>query len=101
MPAIGIARDEAYTRDRKRLMPSTPRPASRDLVRRCGEQSVHARRVGAVARHHVVGRDHIAQALRHLGAALDHHALGKQPLDRLVEFLTSPMSRITFVQKRE
>ena len=52
-------------------------------VWRSGEQGIHARGVGAVARHHLVGRDDIAQRLGHLGAILDDHALGEQPLGGL------------------
>ena len=53
-------------------------------VGRRGEQTVEARRVGSIARDHLIGRDHVAQALRHLGAVFDHHALREQALDRLV-----------------
>ena len=53
-------------------------------VGRRGEQAVQARRVGAVARDHLIGRDDVAQALRHFRAVLDDHALREQALDRFV-----------------
>ena len=58
-------------------------PVEVPIRRRC-EQAVHARGIGAKARHHIVRRDHVAEALRHLGAILDHHALREQPRCGLV-----------------
>ena len=71
------ARQEAADAFQSRVLPI------QIAIGRRGEQRVHARSVGAVLRHHVVGRHHVAEILRHLGAALDHHSLSKQPLDRL------------------
>src|SRR5689334_16100221 len=42
---------------------------------RCREERVHTCTVSTVAADHIVGRDHVAFALRHLRAVLDHHAL--------------------------
>ena len=50
---------------------------------RGGKQSVKARGIGSVARHHVVGGNRVAHALRHLGATFNDHALGEKPLHRL------------------
>ncbi len=53
-------------------------------IRRGGKQRVETRGIGAVAGHHVIGRDDVAQRLGHLGAVLDDHALGEQALRGLV-----------------
>ena len=76
-------------------MPSTP--ASCQSRSRSGgaAKSVYMRvAVRAVPRHHVVGRDHVAQALRHLGAILDHHALGEQTTRPARRSCTMPRSRM-------
>ena len=61
-------------------------------VGRRGEERVHAGGVGAVFRDHVVGRDDVAEALRHFRAVLDDHALGEQALGRLVVFHESDVA---------
>src|SRR5207302_9283314 len=48
------------------------------------EERVHARGIGPEAGDHLVERDHVAFALRHLRAIFDHHALGEEMKDRLV-----------------
>src|SRR5260370_9045357 len=53
-------------------------------VRRRSEERIYAGGIGAVAGHHVVGRNHVALALRHRSAIFDHHALGKQAEHGLV-----------------
>src|SRR5436309_12126449 len=53
-------------------------------VGRCGKQAVETRGISAKAGHHLVGRDYVAQTLRHLRAVLDHHALSEHALDRLI-----------------
>src|SRR2546428_8204943 len=52
-------------------------------VGRCRKQAVETRGISAKAGHHLVGRDYVAQTLRHLRAVLDHHALSEHALDRL------------------
>src|SRR5215469_461861 len=53
-------------------------------VGRSGEQAIQACGIGTVTRDHLVGRDYVAQILRHLAAFFDYHALGKEALDRFV-----------------
>src|SRR5947208_7436806 len=53
-------------------------------VGRCSKQAVETRGISAKAGHHLVGRDYVAQTLRHLRAVLDHHALSEHALDRLI-----------------
>src|SRR5437899_9731529 len=53
-------------------------------IRGRSEEAVQACCVGSVARDHLVGRNDIAQVLRHLPAFFDHHALGEEALDWLV-----------------
>src|SRR5439155_8746926 len=53
-------------------------------IRRCGEQTIETRGIGAVASHHLVWRDHVSKALGHLGTIFDHHTLGEQAFDRLI-----------------
>ena len=73
------------TRARKRLTPATPSSCqSRSRSGGAANKRVHARGVGAVAGHHVVGRNHVALRLGHLGAVFDDHALREQPPRRLV-----------------
>ena len=48
------------------------------------EERIKARGVGPELRDHVVGRNHVAEILRHLGAVFDHHALCEQALGGLV-----------------
>ena len=74
-------------------------------IRRRGKQAVETRSVGAIARHHLVRRNHISKALGHLGAIFDHHALGEQALDRFIVLYQSevahalgPETRIDKVQ---
>src|ERR1700722_8336547 len=51
---------------------------------RRGKQRVHAHGIGAVLFHHLVRRDDVAQALRHLGAVFDYHPLGEEARDGFV-----------------
>src|ERR1700691_5613994 len=53
-------------------------------VGRSGEQAVEARSVGAVARHHFVRADDVAQVFLQYCAIFNDHALREQALDRLV-----------------
>src|SRR6266568_3762900 len=53
-------------------------------IGRSCKQSVHAGAVPAVALHHLVWRNDVAQALRHLRPTLDDHALGEQAFYRFI-----------------
>ena len=80
-----IAHNEAIHAPQKSLNAFDARILPVEIaIGRRGEQAVQARRIGAVARDHLVRRDHVAQTLRHLRAVFDHHALREQALDRFV-----------------
>ena len=82
---LRIAHNEPVHASQESLNAFNPRILPVEIaIGRRGEQAVQARGVGAVARDHLVGRDHVAQALRHLRAVFDHHALREQALDGLV-----------------
>ena len=53
-------------------------------VRWSGEQAVEARGVGAIASHHFVRTDDVAETLRHFGAIFNHHALREEAFDGFV-----------------
>src|SRR5690348_16499451 len=53
-------------------------------VRRSSEEAIETGGISAVACHHVVRRDDVAETLGHLGAIFDHRALGEQALGRLI-----------------
>ncbi len=68
-------------------MPSMPVSCqSRSRSGGAAKRRVHAHRIRAVTLDHLVGRDGVAQALRHLGTVFDHHALREEALRWFVVF---------------